>query len=336
MEDTPISAELVPIDSRALTAADLEVSEATAELARAGISDNTRRAYRRWWERFTKWCVAHGRTPLPATPQTFAEFVGQLAREDQAAASIKQAMSAVRTAHRKAGYPKGTPNNEGALDVLRGHQRQRAIDGKGRQKKAPPIVADALLVMLDTCSPAALIGRRDRLLLLLGIALMGRRSELAALTFDDIAVSEEGLTVYIRQSKTDQAAIGEEVAVPRGTKEKTDPVRALLAWRDSLARFGITSGPLLRHVKDGRPVRAMTGHDVNTAIRRIAKQAKLPDAGQYTAHALRAGGATMAYKAGAPISAIARQGRWKDGSAVVLGYIRAVDKWKDNPMRDVL
>jgi hypothetical protein len=51
--------------------------------------------------------------------------------------------------------------------------------------------------------------------------------------------------------------------------------------------------------------------------------------------ALRAGGTTVAYAAGVPVSVIAAHGRWEKDSPVVLGYIRAVDRWRDNAMRDV-
>jgi hypothetical protein len=43
----------------------------------------------------------------------------------------------------------------------------------------------------------------------------------------------------------------------------------------------------------------------------------------------------VAYPAGAPVSVIARHGRWAEGSPVVLRYIRAVDRWRDNAMRNV-
>ncbi len=46
-----------------------------------------------------------------------------------------------------------------------------------------------------------------------------------------------------------------------------------------------------------------------------------------------AGGATAAYRAGAPVSTIAAHGRWAPTSPVVLGYIRAVDRWADSPLR---
>ncbi len=46
-----------------------------------------------------------------------------------------------------------------------------------------------------------------------------------------------------------------------------------------------------------------------------------------------AGGATAAYRAGALVSTIAAHGRWAPTSPVVLGYIRAVDRWSENPLR---
>jgi integrase len=70
-------------------------------------------------------------------------------------------------------------------------------------------------------------------------------------------------------------------------------------------------------------------------VRRAAERAGLPHPERYSAHSLRTGGATAAYQAGAPVSVIAAHGRWSPTSPVVLGYIRAVDRWADNPMKGV-
>jgi hypothetical protein len=71
---------------------------------------------------------------------------------------------------------------------------------------------------------------------------------------------------------------------------------------------------------------------IGDLVRRAAERAGLPHPEQYS---LRAGGATAAYRAGAPVSVIAAHGRWSPTSPVVLGYIRAVDRWADNPMKGV-
>ncbi|MEU8378654.1 hypothetical protein [Streptosporangium sp. NPDC048865] len=38
---------------------------------------------------------------------------------------------------------------------------------------------------------------------------------------------------------------------------------------------------------------------------------------------------------GVPVSVIAKHGRWAPASPVVLCYLRAVDRWRDNAMRSV-
>jgi site-specific recombinase XerD len=323
---------LQPVHSRADV--DLTVSPSTRERIEDGMSANTRRAYERNLREFTAWCASENRTALPATGQTLAEFVAHLAAEGKAPSSVEQAVATIRTAHRFAGYT-DQPETSAARLVLRSHRRERAGQGE-RKRKAPPMVLDALRAMIDATDPATAAGARDRLLLVLGFALMGRRSELAALDLADVVDTADGLLVHIRMSKTDQDAVGEEVAVPRGTHEDTDPVRLLRAWRLHLAAVGIESGRLLRSVdRHGRIGEGISPAGINRVVRAAAVRAKLPSAEKYTAHSLRAGGATASYKAGAPVSVIARHGRWAENSPVVLGYIRAVDKWTDNPMRGV-
>ena len=58
--------------------------------------------------------------------------------------------------------------------------------------------------MIEQCDPATVRGLRDRVALVLGLALMGRRSELVALELDDVTETPDGLEVLIRASKTDQ------------------------------------------------------------------------------------------------------------------------------------
>ncbi len=98
----------------------------------------------------------------------------------------------------------------------------------------------------------------------------------------------------------------------------------------------IARRPLFRSVtRHGHVGEHLSPEAVNHAVRAAAVRAGLPRADTFTAHSLRAGGATSAYRAGAPVSSIARHGRWADNSPVVLGYIRSVDRWKDNPMTAV-
>jgi integrase len=62
---------------------------------------------------------------------------------------------------------------------------------------------------LETCASTRLIDRRDRALLLLGLASALRRSELAALTVADLDFVAEGVKLAAGRSKTDQEAAGQ-------------------------------------------------------------------------------------------------------------------------------
>lgn len=329
---TTSPAAVEPADT--LANADTSVSESTRRRIIDGVAANTRRAYSRQWNDFADWCAEHGRSSLPATPETLAEYTAHLADADKAPSTIEQALAAIRTAHKTAGHI-GQPDTTAARLVLRSHRRERAQAGK-RAKKAPPITIEALRAMIETCDPATLRGLRDRVVLVIGLALMGRRSELVALDLDDVRETEDGLLILIRASKTDQDAEGIEIAIPYGQHADTCPVRVVRAWRNALAEQGITSGRLVRSItRHGHLGESLSVDAVTDVVADRAVAAGLPNAAVYSAHSLRAGGATSAAKAGVPVSVIAAHGRWAEGSPVVLSYIRSVDRWRDNAMRGV-
>ncbi|MEU4835246.1 hypothetical protein [Streptosporangium sp. NPDC023615] len=77
---------------------------------------------------------------------------------------------------------------------MRAYRKERAKAGT-RTRKAPPAKLAVLRVMIDGCDPATLAGLRDHAALVLGFALRGRRSELAALDLEDLALTVDGLEV---------------------------------------------------------------------------------------------------------------------------------------------
>jgi site-specific recombinase XerD len=294
------------------------------------VPANTARAYVRVARDFTEWCNQRHRAALPCTPETLASYVDHLAEQGKSPATLEQTVAAVRTAHRIAGYV-DQPNTEQARAVLRTHRRDRAATGQ-RTRKAAPITVTELRAMVDQTGDDT-IGLRDRLMLALGLSMFGRRSELAALELSDVAETSDGLEVLVRMSKTDQAAAGAEVPVLPGAHAHTDPVRLLRAWRQLLAEHGIDSGPLLRRVdRHGRIGDGMSGAAINERVRLLATRAHLPGADRYTAHSLRAGGATIGFRNGAAFSEVTRQGRWAEGSPQALAYWRAADKWTHHPL----
>lgn len=328
------------------------VSDDTARALADAIPENTRRAYARIWDGrprpdadaptdpalrgFTGWCEINNRTAIPATPETLTEYVRALTLRDLAPATIDQVIAGIRTMHRYGGYGRHFPDADKANLLLRKYRRDRAGIGQGRQKQALPVLVNALNRMVATCDPSTALGARDHALILLGIVSFGRRSEIATFTWDDLSEAEEGLSLYVGRSKTDQAAKGETVPVLYGKFPGTDPVQVLARWRAMLAFRDVADGPILRRVstiKD-RIGAGISPRIVNDVVQRRAKLAGLGPG--YSAHSLRAGAATIAYANGASIEAICRLGRWKIGSTAVMGYIREVDQWKNHPFRGVL
>ncbi|MFI7451385.1 tyrosine-type recombinase/integrase [Nonomuraea sp. NPDC049714] len=326
---------LQPVDGQSYTDADFTISDSTRVRLADSVPLNTRRAYERQWRLFIDWCAAAGRVALPATAQTYTDYVSHLADSGMAPATIEQAMGAIRSCHTSAGH-EGQPHSKAALRVLRQYKRRRAENGQRHQREAPPVTIDVLKAMIGTCDTRTISGIRDRLVFILGLAVMGRRSELVALNRDDVIVVADGLEVTIRTSKTDKESRGETIAVPRGKHPLTDPVDAYLSWTRVLDEAGHRGGRLLRRLYVHDTIGRSLGADaVNEIVRTAARRAAVPRAGEYTAHSLRVGGATVAYAAGVPVSVIAKHGRWSPTSPVLLRYIRPVDRWRDNAMRDV-
>jgi hypothetical protein len=104
-----------------------------------------------------------------------------------------------------------------------------------------------------------------------------RRSELVAINAEDIAETETGLLVTIRQSKTDQEGEGATIAIARGNIACR--AKALREWLDAA---GIEAGPIFRPIDKGGTVRAsrLTDRSVANIVKAYASRAGF-DAGVY-------------------------------------------------------
>ncbi|MEU1088992.1 site-specific integrase [Streptomyces sp. NPDC005892] len=303
------------------TEADFRISQKTAELLDEAPPENTSRTYNSAREQFTNWCRENGRVNLPCTTATFVEYVGHLIRADKSPSTIQVAMSAIRSNHADGQQP----GMKEAREALRKHARGWAQ--RHTPKKASAIRTDMLTAMVATCtsdtdasySKAA----RDAALLTLGWGMLSRRSELANLLIDQLAIDDDGIHVLVAFSKTDQAAKGATTFVPSNPDDPaTCPVIRVRAWLEELRRQDITTGPLFRHINRGGTVRTRTGprgdfltpDAIGAIVKGRAKAADLPDPSKITAHGLRRGPAQEIAEAGEDPTG---QGRWKPGSLTV-------------------
>lgn len=156
-------------------------------------------------------------------------------------------------------------------------------------------------------------------MILLGYASAMRRSELAALTLDDVEFKPGGIMLIVRRSKTDQYAVGQVVAVVHWQHASTDPIAALDTW---LRHRGTEPGRLFTSLRTDRlPATRSPARPSRSCSAKRARAAGLA-AERITAHSLRAGHATSAAVARVALDRIAAQTRHKRLSTLIERYIR--------------
>jgi site-specific recombinase XerD len=296
-----------------------EATERAGTFARAEKADSTKRAYRSDFAIFEAWATELGVSALPAAPETVAAFIAAEADRGAKASTIGRRLAAIRYAHKLAGLSQPT-DDERVRATARGIRR---TIGTARTKKAPA-TSERLLAMVAPHG-RSLAKLRDRALLLLGFAGAFRRSELVALDVADIEETSDGLRITIRQSKTDQEAEGQTVAIVRGSV--ACPVKALKAW---LAAAGITEGPLFRPINkaDRVSLDRLSAQSVALIVKAHCKRAGL-DPAQFAGHSLRAGFLTSAAKRGANLFKMMDVSRHRSVDTL-RGYVRDAEIFKDH------
>jgi site-specific recombinase XerD len=288
-------------------------------------AENSRRAYRADWQDFTAWCAKYRRAPLPASPDTVAYYLADRSR-DLKTSTLQRRLATIAEAHRASGHDSPTRQAQVKL-VWAGIRREKGT----AQTHVKPVLTKHIRLMVSHL-PDSLLGVRDRALLLLGYAGAMRRSDLVGLDVTDLAVSDDGLIVLVRKSKTDQTGEGRKIGIPFGQHVETCPVRAVQAWLD-LA--GIGEGPVFRsmnkhgHVLESR----LSGKSVATVVKRSLVAAG-KSARHFAGHLLRAGLITQAAMAGVSERAIQDQSGHKS-LAVMRRYIRDGSLFRENPAAKV-
>lgn len=312
-----MSDELVRIGGGEL----MDLVERTKTTIHNATAPNTRRAYASDWNAFVLWCQRVGQPALPADPAVVACYIRELA-DTHKPASVRRAMSAIAQYHDAAGFEKPTTRKV-VTDTWRGIRREHGV-AQAHKAAATADVVTQLVADL----PDDLGGMRDRALLLLGYAAALRRSELAALTVEDLAFVDGGVEVTIARSKTDQDGEGRTLPVSRGANgPNTCPVRSLQAW---LSASGITTGYVFRWMRRGGNLQdePMTPASVARIIKQAAEGAGL-DPALFSGHSLRRGRITSLARAGVAERHIMEHSRHKS-ERVMRGYIEQATIW-DNP-----
>lgn len=254
------------------------------DFASASKSPATLRAYKADIRDFEGYACAHGATAFPASAELICGYISHLAKAGLKTRTIERRLAALRFAHEVSNTVSPTTTKI-VREVMAGIRRRI---GRKPAKKAPVLIRH--LEQMMSHIPETFSGSRDRALLLLGFAGAFRRSELVALTMDDVIFNQKGMLVEITRSKTDQAGEGQRIAIPNGTG--LCPVEALRAWIDFA---DISHGPIFRAI-DRHENLSPLGLSDRTVARIVKKYAALAglNPANFSGHSLRAGVITEA------------------------------------------
>ncbi len=295
----------------------------------AASAENTRRSYRSAIRHFMNWGGY-----LPCDSALVLRYL--LSHADLLnARTLAVRLTALSQWHCYQGFDDPTKHGDIRLS-LRGIQRSL---GKPARRAKALHYEELQEILRALARQTDVRAQRDAALLQLGFFGGFRRSELVSLEVGDLSFNREGLIVNLRQSKTDQLKLGINKAIPylpdvndaslsTSTRQFMCPVTAIKKWLE-LAR--ISDGPLFRQISRWKQisVKGLSPAAVSDIVRRGAESAGLPESECYSAHSLRRGMATSAYRAGASFSEIKRQGAWRhDGTVQV--YIDEAKLFEEN------
>jgi len=272
--------------------------------SKGAVSANTERAIRADLAVFAAWCRARPGSGIPASAETLARFVDDMART-RAPATVRRYLASLTVAHRAAGRADTLRDPLVKLAVQRMHRRM------GRRQKQALALDWRLRRRLLAAVGDRLIDARNRALLAVAYDAMLRRSELTAARFADLApLGHGGATLLVRRGKTDADGRSATVYIARDSRE------LLVEW---LRRGGVADGFLFRSVTKGGAVgqRLHPSH-VPRIFKAMARTAGLPRdvVDGLSGHSARIGAAQDMIAAGIEMPAILQAGRWRSAAMV--------------------
>ena len=271
------------------------------------FAPNTLRAYRSDFSHFSSWCAVKKLDPLSIPSIELAMYARELA-EECSSATIRRRLGSLATVFKLQGVPVPTKSPEVILELKKIHR------AKGRaQAQAVPLTRDVLSHLLSVCDESV-IGKRDRVMLMLGYETMRRRSELCAFAFDDIESLPKGkFGLRLRFSKTDQFGDGKLLPM------SAELFQATQSWRVVCGG----TGHILRGLyRDHRLRESMSPATVNNRLKALQKRAGLQLNGELSGHSFRVGRALDLLEDGESLEKIMLFGGWNTESTAIR-YLRS-------------
>jgi integrase len=274
-----------------------------------GVPPNTLRALRSDWRAFLRFCHMNSYSPLPSSPAVVTRFVeyAYSSTVNRSVSTVERYLTTVSRAHTLSNLPDPTRAVQ-VKDVFRHLSRGRSA----KQPKCALRWAHITYALKHLQSANPVWDLRAKALLAVAYSTMARRSELVALTLEDIKFKPEtgdGIAI-VRMAK-----VGREEA----RFLATDAVQPLQAW---IAHGGLTHGPIFRRLENSGSIgqRAIQPQEVARIFQRVGRLLNSQRAGQdpiwpvdhLAAHSTRIGAAHDMAASGIDLTSIMHSGGWTD------------------------
>jgi site-specific recombinase XerD len=273
---------------------------------------NTVRAYKSDFNDFALFCSKHGMQSMPTEPKIVSLYLTHLSKHSRFS-TLKRRLASINVTHKYKGHYLDTKHPI-IVENLMGIKRQIGV----HQKAKKPLLFNDLKQIIKVINNSELNDfkkLRDKTLILIGFSGGFRRSELVAITKDDIEFVNEGVKIFVKKSKSDQSGEGMTKAIPSFKYVEYCPVNHLKNWmfenRNNL-------------------VFPISDKNVALIIKKHALKAGLDDK-KYAGHSLRSGFATTTAELGASERNIMAMTGHKSVD-MVRRYIKEADLFKNNAL----
>ncbi len=280
-------------------------------------ANNTVRAYESDFNDFSLFCVKNGFKYLPTEPKILSLYLTHLSKTSKFS-TLKRRIASIKVIHKMKGHYLDA-NHPIIMENLLGIKR---VNGAYQKQKKPLLINNLKLIIkvLDEKEKNEKKRIRNKSLILLGFSGGFRRSELVNLDYDDLEFVDEGLKIFIKKSKTDQAGIGSIKAIPYFSNKEYCPVIKIKDW----IRYSNIAEGKIYNISD---------KSVSLTIKKYASLAGL-DPNLYGGHSLRSGFATSAAEAGAEERNIMAMTGHKT-TQMVRRYIQEANLFKNNALNKI-
>ncbi len=276
---------------------------------------NTIRAYKSDFNDFVVFCSKHGMKSMPTDPKIVSLYLTQLAKNSKYS-TLKRRLASINVMHKYKGHYLDTKHPI-IVENLLGIKRQIGV----YQKAKKPLLFNELkeiIKQIDQSKESDYKKLRDKSLILIGFSGGFRRSELVAITREDVEFVKEGVKIFVKKSKSDQSGEGMVKAIPSFKYLDYCPVENLKNWMFE------NRNNLIFPISD---------KNVALIIKKYALKAGLDDK-KYAGHSLRSGFATTTAEYGASERNIMAMTGHKSAD-MVRRYIKEADLFKNNALNKI-